>query len=981
MGLAFRLNTTNYPWFQNLENWLNASGAAAGTLTDVNAGGTRFKGYAYSGVPVSTGPDVDQGTCIAPTGEYIIRDGIYMNGVWIIVGSYRCYVSSDGAGVLPTRDGYAWDGFILLHRGYSNITRPPGELTTANLPDPSMYSFIPMRMPLDTLSDPVTQWDDPDVGLYSIDFVRYNGEANDVLASQNGLAFWVTGHSKIDPTLYPAYGLTQPPLALDTCAHISSWYFNPTNLATRSNREVPITYTLSQQDSAVYSLYGDYFTPQDPTVAQYFPRPYGIEKYVAVTTDAINGVAPPDYSFTNFNNGMLPDGSNPSGGPVGPDRNAINRGYWPMKAFGVNALGSDNPAILNQGMAYISGTVGLVNAAGTQIENTCPMMISSIITGNLPTADPSEYYFNMSPAHACPFQAYADPFRKIWYNEIARGAPPATPPYYNLLGANAIFTNPPAENIDPQFAAVQITPIIIGVNNIDVGGVTCAATYTYYSVTGSGDIPVAFVWHVRDGGWETDTGILCPTDWETIGRQYSTFTVDEENVAYNITGTTLWDIDHQETVGYAGNWQRLPPNANNSGTPSRLGFGIFGGYSGVTGTGAAAWVYDSTATSGAAIATGFECESILSSIGTNIEAGVIGGVAADFKLISCQWDNDRDQWLMLGSDTTNGVKIISADSIFSTFLDQTANFQGFPAASTSANYTPISMSNSLDGFVAFGRTSTSTIGSRNGTLTTTPTGFANRTLANTLGNFIYDQALGTTLPVTRIDGSTGRNAQVWVDYILFDGNDALIASTLRSWGIKVTVENVEWFKARLLAGGDIKATAEEIENWVEAQGAEYREMLKYKERQGRLRRRRKQVSGYMREIEDNLGPMTIDTEQLADWVPKGTSASLRKRESGGALITPPPTSVEAMVERDTRVGGTPSGNQLPGDIAPEEPGTPAGSDLQTIASPTGSRKEPGESRDPDESLDESYAAESSTDTKNLKKKAKKPTKRRKRSRS
>ena len=110
----------------------------------------------------------------------------------------------------------------------------------------------------------------------------------------------------------------------------------------------------------------------------------------------------------------------------------------------------------------------------------------------------------------------------------------------------------------------------------------------------------------------------------------------------------------------------------------------------------------------------------------------------------------------------------------------------------------------------------------------------------------------------------------------------------------------------------------------------------------------------MREIEDSLGPMTIDTEQLADWVPKGTSASLRKRESGGALITPPPTSVEAMVERDTRVGGTPSGNQLPGDIAPEEPGTPAGSDLQTIASPTGSRKEPGESRDPDESLDESY---------------------------
>ena len=52
MGLAFRLNTSNYPWFQNLENWLDASGVAAGTLTDVNANGTRLKGYGYVGAPV-----------------------------------------------------------------------------------------------------------------------------------------------------------------------------------------------------------------------------------------------------------------------------------------------------------------------------------------------------------------------------------------------------------------------------------------------------------------------------------------------------------------------------------------------------------------------------------------------------------------------------------------------------------------------------------------------------------------------------------------------------------------------------------------------------------------------------------------------------------------------------------------------------------------------------------------------------------------
>jgi hypothetical protein len=450
---------------------------------------------------------------------------------------------------------------------------------------------------------------------------------------------------------------------------------------------------------------------------------------------------------------------------------------------------------------------------------------------------------------------------------------------------------------------------------------------------------------------------LCPTKWNCRGIQHSTFTIAEENIGFGGSTTTpfkLWDKDHEEYVGWVGNWQRLPPTANNSGTPSRRGFGIFGSYSGATGAGAAAWIYDSTATSGTATATGFDCTSILSSIGTEIEADVLAGTAADYSIISCQWDNDRDQWLMIGSDTTNGVSILSADSIWSTFIDQTSNFLGYPAASTSALYSPISMSNSLDGIVIFGDTSTSTAASINGTRSTTPTGFVNRNLNNTLGNYIFNFNLGSTLPAVRIDGSTGRSAKVWVDYVLFDGTDSVIAEQLRDWGIAVSVENVEWFKARLLNKGDVKASAEEIETWVESQAQEYRDMLRYKERQGRLRRRKKQVSGYMEEIEENFGPMTIDNERLADWVPKGASARLRSRESGGALRTPPPVSIEAQIERDVRVGGTPSGSEVPGEQVAEDPATPAGSELNTLAKGDLDKKNPGESRDPDESLDEAY---------------------------
>ena len=252
------------------------------------------------------------------------------------------------------------------------------------------------------------------------------------------------------------------------------------------------------------------------------------------------------------------------------------------------------------------------------------------------------------------------------------------------------------------------------------------------------------------------------------------------------------------------------------------------------------------------------------------------------------------------------------------------------------------MSDALDGLVLFGERSQDDLGN--------------------VGMFpIYGPEYDATIPWAvgtykakttvemvgyRIDGSTGRTARVWIDYMLYDGVDAVIAMQLRDWGMRVTVENVEWFKARVLQEGDIKAKGEEIEQWMEQQGKEYQDMMKEKERGGRLRKRRSQISAYKREVGDLMTPDQIDT-QVYDFVPKGIAAQQRLKTSEGALKEVPPDSIEAMVERDYRAGfdTTPSGVIEPGDQLPEDPAKPAGTFMDTGDGP---KKAPDEGGDPDE---------------------------------
>jgi hypothetical protein len=104
--------------------------------------------------------------------------------------------------------------------------------------------------------------------------------------------------------------------------------------------------------------------------------------------------------------------------------------------------------------------------------------------------------------------------------------------------------------------------------------------------------------------------------------------------------------------------------------------------------------------------------------------------------------------------------------------------------------------------------------------------------------------------------------------VLYDGVDALVATKLSELGLRVTPENVEWFKSRILrsAGVDeLDVKTEEIEQWMEAQRKEYTDMLRTKERAGRLRKRKRQVSAYREGAEGALAEAnksSVDTRAL-----------------------------------------------------------------------------------------------------------------------
>ena len=148
---------------------------------------------------------------IFPTGEYIIRKGIYINGFFCYVGSYKAYCADlFGAG----NDGYAWDGFLLVCKGYNilsaqvnpNILKAGGNLDSEgnviyNFGQDS--AFLPMRMMFEVnpgpIGDAAAIAADDSVGLHGLsvwkDFNSTTVESNEYL-----MRFIFCGFQRIDST-------------------------------------------------------------------------------------------------------------------------------------------------------------------------------------------------------------------------------------------------------------------------------------------------------------------------------------------------------------------------------------------------------------------------------------------------------------------------------------------------------------------------------------------------------------------------------------------------------------------------------------------------------------------------------------------------------------------------------------------------------------------------------------------------------------
>ena len=604
------------------------------------------------------------------------------------------------------------------------------------------------------------------------------------------------------------------------------------------------------------------------------------------------------YDLIAWERGNKPDGT---GGvtPSGQDTRAISYNYFPRRFFDVSCFSDSSYDGSNQieSPFFIVGDMAADTNDDGSIDDNCPVLLGcalplGIFDAMIEGSSPYDYdpFINASPGVLTSL-ADAD----CWLLENTTVA-------YNLSDAWACSILIPYE--DTGSIDFNRQPLsYIAVNDVTHSGSTYGEIYSFSeSPLNPASTITAFA--VEGGAFTTASSISLPTRWYNKATQFRTFTIEEEDISkagqidvntgeFYPTSDSIYDIDAQEYIGFDGNYQRygsftnpLAPNQP-QGTRSGAGYGFLGIR---TGTGPIAIMFDSG--SGTEAETGITFTLVVRAEGENINDNhITNPTSTTRKIINCGWDNDRDQWLFLTQDT-NDFGVISVSSDFSTdsnnlgFLDQTANFTNITTNSDAGFYVPITMSNALDGWVLFGDLDTDT-NVRFG-IKSASTGTA-VPVTITDPSITYDTFPDATTDIRRITGTTGRTARVWVDYVLFDGVDSVIATKLKGLGIKVNIENVEWFKRQIIRSGDLNIKAEEIEMWMREQQTQYKEMLKAKERQGRIRRKKSQVSAYREGMEEQIEPDFKDDE-VKDYIdtfipderpPSPTERKLEKKQKGG----------------------------------------------------------------------------------------------------
>ena len=864
MGLAYDLNSETrlylYDWQQILEggsrNLIESSGFPNdGRLTDIT-------------IPFDTSEF-----------DVIIRDSAFVKDHYIIVGSYRAFFANLNGGA----GAYAWDGFVTIIRAHNqsmidafDYEREGGSLPLGTFSNPNFWlnpgylgGFIVQqpfnhtenlywtylcRMPYEVAPNLTGLGSDSTPGIYSVDSGKREG-------NNLGFDLIIGGHQSIGSS---EAGLTNQSYS----AYLATLHFTIQFPAVLTND------SSVQGGKTTQRKYDISFESSDSRqVSWRADQPNHAGRYLTANQFPDTVYDTNDLAYSVFQT---------AGASDTVQLTTLGNGYVLTRVHDVLGLNA-GPLNLDSNHLFATGEVAYDDGAGA-IDFTTPFV--------------GWWPYDTTPTYPDLYCAVGD---RDWALDSSVAA-------YDLEGAYGTMMTPSFNvGIDPL-----LNQVLIATDRVTHGASTNGEIYALnfeWAMTAVDNAlatnPLS-VWPfaVKGGPFETVGGYTLPERWTGKAIQQRTFTSAEEATAKNLSGypnqqaeiaggAILEEIEAIEdrtvqqrllrdptlqgsepaAIDYLAGYRT--PNYQDYGKsnkeiipyqPANIAYG-FMGY--IAGDGPTVFMYDfGTVTLtipstpgdpvvyylgpwgtieppvGNPLAAGAD----ILSVGSTMNDAIVDSPSdTDRRPLTAGWDVDRDQWIFTFglNGAGNTGTILSCNSAFDrqpanqvAYLDQTDQFSNLDSDQRSAMFQPRNMTPYLDGAVLFGGEPDYTALGRPGI----PSILLNSYRGQTVRGFQF----------YIISGTTGRTARVWTDYLLFDGVDSLVAVELQNLGLRVTVENVEWYKAKILRKGELGLTPEEIEDWVRSQQTEYRETLKLKERQGRLRTRRRQQAAWREGLEDTL---------------------------------------------------------------------------------------------------------------------------------
>jgi len=141
--------------------------------------------------------------------------------------------------------------------------------------------------------------------------------------------------------------------------------------------------------------------------------------------------------------------------------------------------------------------------------------------------------------------------------------------------------------------------------------------------------------------------------------------------------------------------------------------------------------------------------------------------------------------------------------------------------------------------------------------------------------------------------TTGNIAQVYFEYLLYDGVDALVAKKLQQLGIRVTITNVEWYKQKILKQS-LDLDADFFRDWATLQEEQNAQRQRVNERYGANRPAKRRVRtelfdeyAHMEELLQEMDKMRENEPDFEiPWSDEvGDAQEARKREKMSLDVT------------------------------------------------------------------------------------------------